>query len=77
MHMCRFVRSAATAASSQRDVAGLPAIRAVIEAVGAETDVVLPLANGAVLLARTAFLRHVALHTDSRTFHGCPLENFT
>src|SRR5205814_8217552 len=68
MHMCRFLGSVATA-RSQRNVAGFPAIRAVIEAVGAETDVGLPFANGAVLLASAARLRHVALHTNGRTVH--------
>jgi hypothetical protein len=53
MHMCRFFGSVATALS-QRNVAGLPAIGAIIEAVGTKTDVALPFADGAVFLASTA-----------------------
>jgi len=76
MHMCRFLGSVATA-RSQRDVAGFTTIGTVIEAVGTKVDVGLPFANGAVLLAGATGFRHVALHTNSRTSHGCPLENFT
>jgi hypothetical protein len=64
-------------ASRECNVAGFPAIRAVIEAVGTKTDVVLSLANGTVPLAGTALFGHIALHADGRTFHGCPLENCT
>src|SRR5258708_35841910 len=76
IHMCRLCVSVATAAS-QRNVAGFPAIRAIIEAVGTETDVVLPLANGAVPFAGAAVFRHVALHTDGWSFHTRPLQNCT
>src|SRR5215472_4898229 len=72
MHMRRFLGSVATA-RSQRNVAGFPAIGTVIEAVGTKIDVGLPFANGAVLLASAAGFRHVALHTNGRTLHRCPL----
>ena len=48
MHKCKSFGSAATAATSERNVAGFPAIRTVVEAVGAKTHVVLSLADGAV-----------------------------
>jgi hypothetical protein len=53
-------------------VACLAAIGAIVEAVGAQVDVGLPFANGAVLLAIAVLLCLVALHADGGTGHETP-----
>jgi hypothetical protein len=54
----------------QGNIAGFPAIRTVVEPIGAEAYVVLALADGAILLAGAMFFRLVAHHADDRTGHG-------
>jgi len=68
--------SMATAAG-HRDFAGFPAIRAVVQTIHAQTHVVLPFADGAVLFAGTALFRQVALRAMSWTLHGGLSENST
>ena len=54
------------------DVAGFPAIRTIVEAVGAEADFVLPLAYGAVLLADALVFWLVASCAKDRSRHHKP-----
>ena len=48
------------------DLAGFPAVRAVVLPVGAEPDSMLALAKPAVLLASALLLGEVALHANDR-----------
>jgi hypothetical protein len=59
-------------ALGERNVASLAAIGTVIEAVGAQVHVTLPLANGAVFVAVAEFLGFVALLADGWTLHETP-----
>jgi len=59
-------------ALSKGHVAGLAAIRTIIEAVGAQVYVALALANGAVFVAMAVLLCLVALHADGGTRHETP-----
>ena len=52
------------------DIAGLPAVRTVVQTVRAEMNVVLPLANRAVLFASAIAFRFVTLDANDRTLHG-------
>ena len=70
------MESVATAAG-KRDVAGFPAIRAVVQTIHAEFHVVLPFADGAVLFAGAALFRQVALRAMGWTLHRGLFENFT
>jgi hypothetical protein len=54
----------------QGNIAGLPAIRTIVEPVCAEAYVVLAFADGAILLAGAMFFRLVAHHADDGTGHG-------
>src|ERR1700730_4654686 len=54
----------------RRNIASFPAIRTVVETVGAHVHVVLPFADRAVLFARTARFRHVAHRATDGTGHG-------
>jgi hypothetical protein len=56
----------------ERDVAGVPAVRTVVEAVGAQADFVLPLAYGAVLLTDALVFWLVASCAKDRSRHGKP-----
>src|SRR6266581_851400 len=60
--------SVATGAG-QRAVAGVPAIWAIGETVGAEGHVQLPLANGAISFAGAAVFGQVTLRTKGLTLH--------
>jgi hypothetical protein len=53
----------------KRDVAGFPAIRAIIEAVRGQPDVVLPFADGAIFFAGAVFFRLFAHGADDGTGH--------
>src|SRR5262249_36261188 len=64
-------------AIGQRNIACLAAIGTVIEAIGAEANFSLTLANGAVLFAGALRLRLVALHADNGTWHRCLREQCT
>ncbi len=66
--MRKVLVSVATAAG-QRDFAGFPAIGTIIETVGAEAHVLLPLADGAVLFTGAALFRQVALRAIGRSLH--------
>jgi hypothetical protein len=59
------------------DVARFPAVRAIIEAVRAELDLILAFANGAVFFARAVFFRLVTQGTHYRTRHERLQENCT
>jgi hypothetical protein len=50
--------------------AGLPAIRAIILAVDAESDALLPVAIAAVAFAGTLALREIALRANDVAVHG-------
>ena len=65
--------------AGKRDVACLAAVRAIVQTVDAQFDVVLPLADGAVLLAGAIFLGLIALHADDLLpgCHSLPDEDFT
>src|SRR5271156_6024957 len=54
------------------DVTRFPAIGTIVEAVRAEPDLVLPLANGAVLFADAVLFRLVTGRAHNRTGHGGP-----
>jgi hypothetical protein len=56
-------------AAGQRNVAGFPAIRAIVEAVGAKAHVHLSLADGAISFAGAAIFRQVALRAKGLTLH--------
>jgi len=56
--------------AGKRDVAGFPAIGAIVETIGAKADVVLAFADGAVPFATAAFFRQVALRAIGRSLHG-------
>ena len=58
-------------------VARLPAVRAVVETVGAEPHFILSLANGAVLFTRALLFRLVTHRAGDGTGHGSLLENCT
>ena len=60
--------SVATAAG-QRNVAGFPAIGAIVEAVGAKAHVHLSLADGAISFTGAAIFRQVALRAKGLTLH--------
>jgi hypothetical protein len=59
-------------ALGERYVASLAAIGAIVEAVGAQVHVALPLANGAVFFALAVLLGFVALLADGGTLHETP-----
>jgi hypothetical protein len=54
----------------QWNVAGFPAIRAVVETIHAETHVVLAFADGAIFLAGATLFRHITHHAKDGTGHG-------
>src|ERR1700686_3454219 len=54
----------------QRNVAGFPAIRTVVETVCAHAHIVLPFTDRAVLFASAALFRHVAHRATDGTGHG-------
>jgi hypothetical protein len=54
----------------QRHVAGFSAVGTVVEPVSAQVHIVLPFADGAILLAGTALFRLVAHRANDRTGHG-------
>ena len=60
--------SVATAAN-EGNVAGFPAIRAIVETVHAQAHVMLPLADGAVSFADAALFRQIALRANGRSLH--------
>ena len=62
--------SALTVAARERDIASFPAVRAIIQAVGAELHVDLPFANRTILLTVTLTFRLVALNANYRSLHG-------
>jgi hypothetical protein len=66
--MWKLLSSVATAAG-QRHFAGFPTIGAIVETVRAKADILLPLADGAVLFTGAAIFRQVALRTKRRTLH--------
>ena len=68
--------SVATGAG-QGDVAGFPAIGAIVEPIHTEAHVYLALANGAVSFALAAIFGQVALHANGRSLHEGLRENFT
>jgi len=53
-------------------VTGFPAVGAIIEAVGAEANFMLPLANGAVALADALLFGFVANGADDGALHSTP-----
>src|SRR5580700_8270822 len=69
--MWKDLGSVATAASNG-DVAGFPAIRAIVETIHTKAHVVLSLADGAVLFADAALFRQIALRTNGGSLHKGP-----
>jgi hypothetical protein len=62
----------------ESDIAGFPAIRAIVEAVYAQVHLFHALADGAVLLATTLILGLVALNAhDLSVGHGVSKTDFT
>jgi hypothetical protein len=61
----------------QGNIAGFPAIRAIIESVRAQADAMLAFADGAILLAGAIFFRLVAHRADDGTGHGSLQGNST
>src|SRR5216684_1228673 len=54
----------------QGHVAGFSAVGTVVQPVGAQAHIVLPFADGAILLAAAALFRLVAHRAKDRTGHG-------
>lgn len=65
----RKVLGSVATAGGQCDVAGFPAIRAIVETVGAKANVYLALADGAVPFAGATIFRQVALRAIGRSLH--------
>src|SRR5882724_11919505 len=62
----------------ESNVAGFPAIRAVVEAIHAQVDLLLPLANRAILFAGAEGFRLIALlASDWTADHECLHKNCT
>jgi hypothetical protein len=74
--MWKLLGSVATAAN-EGDVAGFPAIRAIVETVHAKAYVVLPFANGAVFFTDAPLFRQITLGANGGTLHNGLRENFT
>src|SRR6266446_1944514 len=73
----RNVLASVATGGGQRHVASFPAIRAIVETVGAKAYVVLSFADGAVPFTGAALFRQVALRAMGRTLHGASPENST
>ena len=56
-------------AANEGNVAGFPAIRAIVETVHAKADVVLPFADGAVFFADAALFGQIALRANGGSLH--------
>src|SRR6266581_1942986 len=65
----RTVLGSVATGAGQRDVAGFPAIGAIVETVGAKAHVQLPLANGAISFTRATIFGQVTLRTKGLTLH--------
>jgi hypothetical protein len=74
--MWKDLDSVATAAN-ERDVAGFPAIRAIVETVHAKAYVVLSLADGAIFFADAALFGQIALRANGGSLHKSLQENCT
>src|SRR5260370_16449665 len=66
----RTVLGSVATGAGQRDVAGFPAIGAIVETIGAKADVVLAFPAGPLPFTTAPSFRQVALRAIGRSLHG-------